>query len=155
ANQEQAQALASGNSSLMQDTATSEYYSQLVQINQDLKSNGVTGVELQNISWGPVRIQGSNARALTDETWRTTFSDGSNEQSTDRNVYSLVQQDSGWKIQANNHPGTEVQIPGPSSDTAPAGQHSSINWSGYEATGGKFTAVNGTWTIPQPSASGI
>src|SRR6185437_4762107 len=28
----------------------------------------------------------------------------------------------------------------------------SQNWSGYEATGGKFTAVNGTWTVPQVSA---
>lgn len=29
----------------------------------------------------------------------------------------------------------------------------SRNWSGYVATGGTFTSITGTWTVPQPSSS--
>lgn len=155
ANQEQAEALAQNNAAVMQDTATRDYYGRLVQTNQDLKANGVTAIELQNIAWGPVRISGATARAATDETWRTTFSDGTIDQSTDRNVYALVQQNGAWKIQADVHPDSEIQIPAPGQTTAPNGQQGSLNWSGYQATGGTFTAVNGTWTVPQPSTNSI
>jgi hypothetical protein len=30
----------------------------------------------------------------------------------------------------------------------------SHNWSGYAASGGSYTAVTGTWTVPEPNASG-
>jgi len=33
-------------------------------------------------------------------------------------------------------------------------QDTSHNWSGYAATGGKFTSVSGTWTIPQVDSNG-
>ncbi|HLG69956.1 MAG TPA: G1 family glutamic endopeptidase [Chloroflexota bacterium] len=155
ANQEQAQAFSTGNPSLMQDTATSDYYQQMSQTNQDMKNNGVTGIQLVNIAWGPVRLMNDgSARAVTDETWRTTFSDGTTDESTDRNVYTLVQQNGAWKIAADAHPDSEIQIPGPNPNPSGGSSGNSINWSGYSATGGNFTAVNGTWTIPQPSASG-
>lgn len=32
--------------------------------------------------------------------------------------------------------------------------NASRNWAGYVATGGPFTAVNGTWTVPQVSSGG-
>lgn len=32
-------------------------------------------------------------------------------------------------------------------------QNMSINWSGYSATGGVFTGIAGTWTIPKPSGN--
>src|SRR5260221_10092560 len=36
----------------------------------------------------------------------------------------------------------------------PAGANTSHNWSGYAATGGRYTGVSGTWTVPQPRVSG-
>src|ERR1700722_686875 len=47
----------------------------------------------------------------------------------------------------------------PTTATVPAAVNSgatsntSYNWSGYEATGGTFTSVTGTWTIPNVSAA--
>lgn len=38
-----------------------------------------------------------------------------------------------------------------SSTVAPS---NSFNWSGYVATGGKFTGVSGTWIVPNPAQSG-
>src|SRR5262249_33956468 len=68
ANREQAQALASGNPSLMSDTATTAYYRQLVQTNQDLAAQGATGLQLVQFGWGPVTINGGTATATTTET---------------------------------------------------------------------------------------
>lgn len=161
ANQEQQEALAQGKPQLMQDTATPAYYRQAVQINQDLAGGGVTAIQLANLQWGPITVQGSQAQATTIETWRTTFSDGSRDVSTDRNVYTLVQQNGAWKIQSDTHPDSAVDNTGGASpgtqpaSPAPAvglGQGQSRNWSGYAATGGNFTSVTGTWTVPQPAS---
>ena len=35
----------------------------------------------------------------------------------------------------------------------PVGSGASANWSGYVAVGNTYTAVNGTWTIPTPTAA--
>jgi hypothetical protein len=43
--------------------------------------------------------------------------------------------------------------PRPGSGTVPS-QDTSHNWSGYASTGGKFTSVTGTWTIPQITSNG-
>src|SRR5689334_16673978 len=69
ADSEQAQAIASGNPAVMQDTATSDYYQQLVQTNQDLLNNGVSAIQLSNIEWGPIAVNGSSATATSYETW--------------------------------------------------------------------------------------
>lgn len=45
----------------------------------------------------------------------------------------------------------QVTSPNPNSG---AGSGSSYNWAGYTARGGNFTGVNGSWTIPAPTASG-
>ncbi|MGH2518560.1 MAG: G1 family glutamic endopeptidase [Chloroflexota bacterium] len=154
ANQEQAQALNQNDPSVMQDTATTDYYAQLVQINRDLENSGVTAISLTHLTWGAVRVTpAGKARALTDETWQTTYSDGSFDQSTDPNVYNLVQQNGSWKIAADAHPGSQVEQPVPGQAATPPGPRQSLNWAGYEATGGTYSAVKGTWTVPQPSAS--
>jgi hypothetical protein len=36
----------------------------------------------------------------------------------------------------------------------PAGQNTSHNWSGYASSGGGYTGVTGTWTVPQPILTG-
>jgi hypothetical protein len=184
---EQAQALASNDPSVMQDTSTSDFYQTQVSTNQDLVSNGVTDIKLVNIEWGPVSVNGSSATATAWETWTTTYSDGSTEQSRDRNVYTLIQQNGSWVISADDHPDDNIAgsapgasqpgVPGsttpgqgsanpsgrsgrgagnpgtgtggnPGSGTQP-GQGISQNWSGYAATGGTYTGVSGTWTVPQ------
>ncbi len=218
---EQAQALASNDPTVMQDTSTSDFYQTQVSTNQDLVSNGVTDIKLVNIEWGPISVNGTSATATAWETWTTTYTDGTTEQSRDRNVYTLVQQNGSWVISADDHPdsniaggspgtgagqpgattpgqgnggnpgtgrgrgrgnpGTGTGIPGtgigrgnpgtgtgnpgtgnpgtgtgnPGPGISPRGttpQDVSANWSGYAATGGTYTAVSGTWSVPQFSA---
>src|SRR5579884_4374637 len=93
ANQEQQDAFAKNNPALMQDTATTTYYGQLVQIEGYLTNGGVAAIKLIKLEWGPISIQNATtAQATTYETWQTTFADGTAVQSRDRNVYTVVVQ---------------------------------------------------------------
>ena len=164
ANTEQAQALASGNPSLMSDTASAAYYRQLVQINQGLAAQGATSIELAQLSWGALNVNGTTATATTTETWITTFNDGTTTESTDSNVYTLIQQGGVWLIEADQAQAAAASAqatPGPGAAATPApvpavavGANTSHNWSGYATTGTGFTGVTGTWTVPQPRVSG-
>lgn len=180
ANQEQQDAFAKDDPTIMRDTATSSYYDELVQINADMRSAGVSAIKLVNLEWGPITLTSpTTAQATTYETWLTTNSDGSTDQSRDRNDYTLVQEQGVWKIQTDDHPDSGTGQPNgqPVGPTAPAPSRPvaptspspaspttspipasdadvSHNWSGYAATGGKFTAVTGTWKVPEPSSSG-
>ena len=164
ADAEQAQALASNNPSLMSNTATAAYYRQLVQINQQMAAQGVTAIQLTNLTWGPLSVNGTTATATAYETWVTTSSAGTTTESTDTNIYTLVQQNGTWLIESDQHP-TTTPTPQPAG-AAPAQPQptplpvsgasattTSHNWSGYATTSGNFTAVTGTWTVPQPSSS--
>jgi peptidase A4-like protein len=163
-NDQQAQAIAAKDAALMSDTLTSDHFQELVQINQDLLDSGVTSIKLVKLEWGAVAIDGSNATATTYETWTTTLSDGSVDQSRDRNDYSLVLDNGAWKIKTNDHP-DQAQgggRPAPNAGSPPQtqpfpfpdNQNTSHNWSGYAATGGTYTAVTGTWSVPQFTADG-
>jgi hypothetical protein len=171
-NAEQEQAIASKDSTVMKATSTDSYYQDLAQTNQDMLDNGVTAIRLVKIEWDQTSVTGTSGTATTYETWWTQYSDGSTDQARDRNVYSLVQQNGTWKIQSDDHPDAGfTTVPGgsqPGNPTAPGGtapspqvpaprpsrgRGVSSNWSGYASTGGKFTAISGTWTVPQPSAS--
>jgi hypothetical protein len=182
---EQAQAFAANDPTLMADTSTSDFYQQQVATDKDLRSNGVQDIKLVTIDWGTIAINGNTASATAFETWSTTYSDGSTEQSRDRNVYTLVQDNGAWKISADDHPDDNIGgggspgaanpagtgnpggqgnpgrsqatpvpagQPQPSQPRVPRGQNTSQNWSGYSATGGTFTSVTGTWTVPQFTA---
>jgi peptidase A4-like protein len=179
---EQSQAFANNDPTLMQDSSTSDFYQSQVGVNEDLKNNGVTDIKLVKIDWGAIDVNGSSATATAFETWTTTYSDGTTEQSRDRNVYTLVQQNGAWVISADDHPDDNLGQPGspgasipgqgqgnpgtgrgrgtgtgnpgapgarPTPPTRIPGQDVSQNWSGYAATGGNFTAVSGSWTVPQ------
>src|SRR6266567_142231 len=165
-NDEQVQAIAARDPSLMADTLTSDHYQELVQINQDLLNSGVASINLVKLEWGAVVVNGSTATATTYETWTTTLSDGTTDQSRDRNDYSLVLDNGAWKIKSDDHP-DQAQVtgrPGPSTTTPPPvlpfpgipdNQNTSHNWSGYAATGGGgYTSVTGTWTVPQFTPDG-
>ena len=180
---EQSQAFASNDPTVMQDSSTADFYQEQVSTNTDLRNNGVTDIKLVGIDWGDISVNGTSATATAWETWTTTYSDGSTEQSRDRNVYTLVQQNGGWVISADDHPDDNIgsdepgasqpgspqgRIPGLTQPGAPSGrtpggrtgvpggtgrqtqpEDVSQNWSGYAATGGTYTAVSGTWTVPQ------
>jgi hypothetical protein len=166
ANDAQQRAFTAQDPTPMRDTATGAYYAEMVQTNQDLIDGGVTAIALVTLEWGPITQQGTTrAQVTTFETWSTTYADGTSDQARERNVYTLVQDGGAWKIAADTHPdapgglptlsdpsgsGTGGVMPLPAAQTDP-GQSS--NWSGDAATGGTFTAVSGTWTVPQVSAT--
>jgi len=168
-NQEQIQAVASQDPTVMQDTSTTDFYQQSVQTLNGLLNGGVTSIQLVDLKWGPITLtDANNAQATTYETWSTTFSDGSKMQETDTNIYILVLENGVWKVQDDQHPdpnnqqsasanpsgGPSPVTPVPPADIAP-GQADSFNWAGYHATGGTFTAVSGTWTVPNVDAGTI
>ena len=166
ANDEEQAAFAQHNATLMRDTATASYYQELVQTNRDMANSGVASIKLLNLQWGTITQQGSaNVRATTNETWQTALSDGTVDQSTDLNVYTLVLQNGAWKISTDDHPNANAGNPGsgasgqpgtapnPATQPAPLSSGQSHNWSGYAATGGTYTAVSGTWIVPQVAAT--
>ncbi len=164
ANAEQTQAIASNDPSVMSDTATGSYYRALQQTYRDLVSRGATSIRLTNLTWGTITADGTTATANTDETWVTVFGDGTTDQSTDTNMYTLVDQGGGWLIQDDQQPttaGSALQgtpVPAGQSQPTPVpiasdGQDTSRNWSGYSASGGTYTGISGTWTVPQVAAS--
>lgn len=169
ANDAQARAFNQHQPALMKDTATSDYYTSLLQINSDLATNGVSAIRLLKLEWGPVNLTGATtAEATTYETWQTVFSEGGVERDRDRNVYQLVFENGAWKIQSDDHPdsgaagntaplptSTPGAQPTPPEQIVPAGPGQSRNWSGYAADGGSFTAVSGTWSIPEPKSTNV
>lgn len=168
ANSEQQDAFAQNDPALMADTATTGYYNQLLQTNSDLANSGVTAIKLLRVRWGPIAFQSpTTATAQTVETWQTADASGSTQVSSNLNVYSLVNQQGSWKISADDHPtSTMPQIPTSPATTVPPGQvippsgsssgqqNISQNWSGYVASSGTYTAVSGTWMVPQPNTPG-
>ncbi|MDP9274468.1 MAG: G1 family endopeptidase [Chloroflexota bacterium] len=160
ANEAQVQAFARNDPTLMRATATTSYYQELVQTNQGLQSSGAQSIALVKLEWVDVTVNGTTANAVTNETWRTTYSDGSVTDSTDRNEYTLVLQAGAWKISADVQPTTQIITPGTGTGTTPTQPgtpasvtSSSSNWSGYAANGGTFTSVTATWTVPTVSAN--
>jgi len=160
ANEAQVQAFARNDPTLMRATATSSYYQELVQTNQGLQSSGAQSIALVKLEWVDVTVSGTTANAVTNETWRTTYTDGSVSDSTDRNEYTLVLQAGAWKISADVQPTTQIITPG--AGTAPSVTQpgpaasvtsSSSNWSGYAVSGGTFTSVTATWTVPTVAAT--
>jgi hypothetical protein len=164
ANREQEQAIASRNPEVMRESATEPHYRDMADSNEAMLSSGITAIRLVEIEWGDISFSGIRATATTWETWTTTFRRGESDQSRDRNVYVLIQQDGLWKIQANEHPdafvppsGTDVDrpAPGPLDPDLPSAvsRGRSSNWSGYAAVGGTYTGVTGTWTLPEPTVT--
>ena len=164
-NDEQVQAIAAKTPAAMADTLTSDHYQEMVRVNQDLLDNGVASIQLVKLEWGAINATGTNATATTFETWTTTYADGTTDQSRDQNEYRLVLDSGAWKIAGDDHPTGDAGGPGagtaPSASSPPPqrpvpanpdSRNTSHNWSGYAASGGNFTAVSGTWTVPQFSA---
>jgi peptidase A4-like protein len=163
ADAEQAAAIAARDPAPMADTATSAHYQSLIAVNQELLAHGVTAINLDHLDWGPITISGRGATATADETWTTSYADGTVEQSLDRNLYTLVQDGGVWKIADDDHPAgaspgsgatPPAPLPQPPTAALEPGQDTSRNWSGYAADNGSFSGVTGTWTVPQPALQG-
>lgn len=162
ANDEQTQAIASGDNSVMQDTATAQHYDELLKVNADLSSGGITAIKLVKLEWGAVTVTGKTAEATTYETWRSTLQNGTVDQSRDENDYTLVLQGNNWLVSGDDHPtsnsdttpGRGAGSPGGGTGSTvppvPPGTNTSANWAGYAATGGTYTSVTGTWKINEP-----
>jgi ketosteroid isomerase-like protein len=101
---EQAQAIATGDPSIMRDTASDAYFQLSVAGNQALVQGGVKRIQLLNITWGPITVSGDIATAVAVETWNTEYADGRTEQSSDRNVYGLLRENGVWRIHSDEHP---------------------------------------------------
>jgi len=168
ANNQQAEAFAKKDPSLMRDTAVDSYFEELRQINQDMAAEGVSAIKLLRIEWGPISVSGDTAQATSFETWRTDYSDGTGDEGRERNDYTLVRDGGAWKIKTDVHPDSRLEDPGgqapdpsspprpapaPSPFARPARSGQSHNWSGYSASGGSFTAVSATWMVPQPTGA--
>src|SRR6202011_397088 len=106
ANQEQQQAFAQDNPTLMRDTATAAYYAQLVKLDTALRSSGVTAIQLRSATFGQVVLQGNTAQATTTETWQAAYANGSRAAETSVNNYNLVLIGSAWKISSDTQPNT-------------------------------------------------
>jgi hypothetical protein len=159
ANQAQAKAFNNGDPTAMKANATDSFYTQLVQTNKDLAASGVTRIELVSTDFQSVSVNSTSATATTLETWRSTYTDGSTDEQTARNDYALVRQGGAWKIQTDDQPAA-VSQPAPTTRTDPgvpaasaSSSSTSSNWSGYSTTGGKYTSVTGTWTVPTVTAT--
>jgi hypothetical protein len=101
----QSQAIATNNPQLSVASATPEFNAEQSATNQDLLANGVTEVTLLNMEWGQITANGNSASATVYETWSMTLDDGTTVQSRDRNVYTLIKDNSGnWIVQADEHP---------------------------------------------------
>ena len=152
ANRAQAKAFNTGDATLMRDTATASFYTELQQTNRDLASSGVRQIELVSTDFVSVSANGASASATTLETWRSTYTDGSADETTARNDYTLVFEGGSWKIATDDQPSAVLRPGPPQTDTgtptAASDVSTSSNWSGYSATGGSFTSVTGTWTVP-------
>lgn len=156
ANLAQADAFARRAPELMRATSTEAHYRAMVETNRSLASAGVTALALVGLDYGDIRVDGTVAEAKTFETWRTQYADGSVNEQTDRNDYTLVSEGGAWRISGNTHPAARPTAPGP--DPAPAlapavTTSRSTNWSGYAADGGTFTSVTGTWNVPNVAAT--
>jgi hypothetical protein len=154
ASAEQQQAFALKDPTLMRDTATAAYYNVLVQLDAALRSSGVTSIQLLSLTLDQGTIQGTTAQVRTTETWQATYADGSTTVDTTVNDYALVVRGGSWLIASDTQPRGNTP-PG----TSPSGPPTTVgatsrNWSGYVASGGTFTSVTGTWTVPTVTPTG-
>src|SRR5690349_19469040 len=85
ANEEQVQALVKGDPNVMRDTATDQYYQELVQLNRSMAGAGVRSIELVKLEFADATVSGNTAHVTTYETWRTVYPDYSTVESRDRN----------------------------------------------------------------------
>jgi hypothetical protein len=152
---EQERAFALNDPTPMLDTATNAYYTELARTDAALRSGGVTAIQLLSVTFDEAVVQGNAAQVMTSETWQATFADGSTTVDTSVNIYALVKSGGAWLINSDTQPSANIPpSTGPSGPGPATVGAKSRNWSGYVASGGTFTAVSGTWTVPTVAPTG-
>jgi cell division septation protein DedD len=126
---EQTQAIATRNMSLMSDTQTDDYFREMSGTFQNMLDNQVTGISLLKLDWGPISVaaDGTSATATTYETWRIISQVGSIDYDPIRNDYTLVLDNGNWKIKSDVQtvgaptplPTTPTPIPPPTNTPTP------------------------------------
>jgi hypothetical protein len=119
-NDEQVQAVATRNASLVADTVTENRFWELAGIIQDMLNHRVTSIALLKLDWGPITVaaDGSGATATTYETWRIVSQAGMIDYDPVRNDYALVRDNTTWKIKSDVQvvaplPTTNIKVPPP------------------------------------------
>lgn len=102
-NDEQVQAIASRNVSLVTDSVTGDYAQQLTSTLQDMLDHHVTSIALLNLQWGQITVaaDGSSAVVTTYETWRVVSTAGTVDDAPTRNEYTVVLDNGTWKIKSD------------------------------------------------------
>ena len=116
-NDEQVQAVATRNLSLMTDTLTDDHYQDLAGTLQSMLNHQVTGISLLKLDWGPITVaaDGTSATATTFESWEIASTAGTIDYDPVRNDYTLVPDNNGaWKIKAD----VQSPVPQPTPNTA-------------------------------------
>ena len=104
-NAEQEQALATGDPTVMRDTATNRFFQEQLFGFLDSLDAGVTSIDLEDLVFGAIIVEGNTATVATYETWTTTFDDGTMRRvALDHNVYTLVQRNGAWLVSTDDHP---------------------------------------------------
>ena len=114
-NDEQVQAIATRNLSLVTDTTTSDHFQDIANSLQDLLNHQVTGISILQLDFGPVTVSsdGSSATATTFESWRINSTAGSIDYDPVRNDYTLVLDNGTWKIKSVQQDATPAPTPVP------------------------------------------
>jgi hypothetical protein len=115
-NDQQMQAIATRNLSLIADSLTDDYFRVLANTLQDMLDHKVSNITLLKLDWGAIVIapDGASAVVTTYETWRIVSEAGSVDDEPHRNDYTVVIDNARWKIKA------DVQAIAPSQAPAPA-----------------------------------
>jgi len=102
-NDEQVQAIATRNLSLITDTLTADHIPELTAILQDMIDHKVNSIELLKLDWGPIVVapDGTRAVATTTETWRINSFAGTVDDAPVRNEYTVVLESGSWKIKTD------------------------------------------------------
>jgi len=102
-NDEQVQAIATRNLSLVAGSVTGDYSKELTNVLQDMIDHKVTSITLLKLDWGPIVVasDGRSAVATTYETWRIVSEFGTVDDEPQRNDYTMVLENAAWKIKAD------------------------------------------------------
>jgi hypothetical protein len=102
-------ATANRDPSFIRDFVTDEFYQEMMLEMRADWSAGLAGVQLVELEWGTITVRGNEATAYTVETWAVTAIDGSSgEFPPEINLYRVILQPDGWKVDANEHPGSMI-----------------------------------------------
>jgi hypothetical protein len=120
ANLQQEQAVASRDPSVMRSTATITHYEEMSRLVRQMQNDGIASIGLLSLEWGPILRNGDTITATTFETWTQTGTDKRTDQFTDRNVYTIIQEGGGWRIDMTDHPDSSAPRPARTPSVAPS-----------------------------------